>query len=99
MAAGVHYVRCIKPNTVNKPALFDMAHSAHQLRCAGVLEAVRISRMAYPNRLGDTAGLALPFGGRRSLGSLAKGFGDGPRVGFVFMFGKGGYTQKVTIRR
>ena len=34
-----------------RPAIFDMAHSAHQLRCAGVLEAVRISRMAYPNRM------------------------------------------------
>ena len=48
---GVHYVRCIKPNTLNKPKVFDMIHSAHQLRCAGVLEAVRISRMAYPNRM------------------------------------------------
>lgn len=50
-STGVHYVRCIKPNTLNQPAIFDMVHSAHQLRCAGVLEAVRISRMAYPNRM------------------------------------------------
>ena len=54
-ATGVHYVRCIKPNTANKPRLFDAAHSAHQLRCAGVLEAVRISRMAYPNRMPHAA--------------------------------------------
>ncbi|KAL1496526.1 hypothetical protein AB1Y20_016479 [Prymnesium parvum] len=54
-ATGVHYVRCIKPNTANKPRLFDGAHSAHQLRCAGVLEAVRISRMAYPNRMPHAA--------------------------------------------
>ena len=47
----VHYVRCIKPNTVNQPQIFEMAHSALQLRCAGVLEAVRISRMACPNRM------------------------------------------------
>ena len=47
----VHYVRCIKPNTANQPRLFEMAHTALQLRCAGVLEAVRISRMAYPNRM------------------------------------------------
>ena len=51
----VHYVRCIKPNTANKPRLFEMAHSALQLRCAGVLEAVRISRMAYPNRMPHAA--------------------------------------------
>ena len=48
---GVHYVRCIKPNTLNQPKIFQLSHSALQLRCAGVLEAVRISRMAYPNRL------------------------------------------------
>eukprot|EP00900_Chrysochromulina_parva_P008310 jgi/Chrpa1/17480/Chrysochromulina_OHIO_Genome00007564-RA len=47
----VHYVRCIKPNAANKPAIFEMGKSALQLRCAGVLEAVRISRMAYPNRM------------------------------------------------
>ena len=51
----VHYVRCIKPNTANKAALFQMAHCALQLRCAGVLEAVRISRMAYPNRMPHSA--------------------------------------------
>eukprot|EP00964_Phaeocystis_antarctica_P070762 scaffold43101_cov51-Phaeocystis_antarctica.AAC.2 len=28
-----------------------MVHTAHQLRCAGVLEAIRVSRMAYPNRM------------------------------------------------
>jgi len=54
-ATGVHYVRCIKPNTANKPKIFDSVHSAHQLRCAGVLEAVRISRMAYPNRMPHAA--------------------------------------------
>ena len=48
---GVHYVRCIKPNTQNLPAKFEMVHTAHQLRCAGVLEAIRVSRMAYPNRM------------------------------------------------
>jgi hypothetical protein len=38
-----HYIRCIKPNNVNKPALFDGPGVLHQLRCGGVLEAVRIS--------------------------------------------------------
>ena len=48
---GVHYVRCIKPNVKSEPRTFELAHTAHQLRCAGVLEAIRISRMAYPNRM------------------------------------------------
>mmetsp|Transcript_3156 Transcript_3156/g.9612 ORF Transcript_3156/g.9612 Transcript_3156/m.9612 type:complete len:1277 (+) Transcript_3156:392-4222(+) len=50
-STDVHYVRCVKPNTSSQPAVFDVPHVAHQLRCAGVLEAVRISRMAYPNRM------------------------------------------------
>ena len=51
----VRYVRCIKPNVASKPAVFETAHCALQLRCAGVLEAVRISRMAYPNRMPHAA--------------------------------------------
>lgn len=54
-ATDVHYVRCVKPNTLSRPALFDLPHVAHQLRCAGVLEAVRISRMAFPNRMPHAA--------------------------------------------
>eukprot|EP00300_Choanocystis_sp_HF-7_P006896 c14969_g1_i1.p1 GENE.c14969_g1_i1~~c14969_g1_i1.p1 ORF type:complete len:1153 (+),score=337.29 c14969_g1_i1:19-3477(+) len=47
---GVHYVRCIKPNTVFAPNKFDQVSVLNQLRYSGVLEAVRISRAAYPNR-------------------------------------------------
>ena len=54
-ATGAHYVRCIKPNAASRPAVFDVPYSARQLRCAGVLEAVRISRMAYPNRIPHAA--------------------------------------------
>ena len=35
-----HYIRCVKPNSFNKPALFEPANVVHQLRCGGVLEAV-----------------------------------------------------------
>ncbi len=38
-----HYIRCIKPNNANRPTLFDGPNVLHQLRCGGVLEAVRIS--------------------------------------------------------
>eukprot|EP00002_Diphylleia_rotans_P032740 TRINITY_DN6904_c0_g1_i2.p1 TRINITY_DN6904_c0_g1~~TRINITY_DN6904_c0_g1_i2.p1 ORF type:complete len:1057 (-),score=205.47 TRINITY_DN6904_c0_g1_i2:1190-4360(-) len=51
MKTSVNYVRCIKPNTSNKPNIFQNIYAAHQLRYAGVLEAIRISRSAYPNRL------------------------------------------------
>lgn len=45
-----HYIRCIKPNAANAPALFEPANVLHQLRCGGVLEAVRISCAGFPNK-------------------------------------------------
>ena len=45
-----HYVRCLKPNTKNIGNLFDPQLIIGQLRCGGVLEAVRVSRAGYPNR-------------------------------------------------
>lgn len=48
---NVHYIRCIKPNAQKSPHVFNKLRVTEQLQCAGVVEAVRISRMAYPNRL------------------------------------------------
>ncbi|KAF8779983.1 hypothetical protein HU200_002258 [Digitaria exilis] len=45
-----HYVRCVKPNSANQPQLFENQSVLHQLRCGGVLEAVRISLAGYPTR-------------------------------------------------
>jgi myosin V len=45
-----HYVRCLKPNDELLPHCFDALVIADQLRCAGVLEAVRVSRLGFPNR-------------------------------------------------
>ena len=45
-----HYVRCIKPNSVNKPGIFETINVLQQLRCGGVLEAIRISCAGYPSR-------------------------------------------------
>ncbi|KAF8098341.1 hypothetical protein N665_0268s0010 [Sinapis alba] len=45
-----HYVRCVKPNTLNRPQKFENLSVLHQLRCGGVLEAVRISVAGYPTR-------------------------------------------------
>ncbi|CAM6090837.1 unnamed protein product [Calypogeia fissa] len=45
-----HYIRCVKPNMYNKPGRFENANVLQQLRCGGVLEAVRISCAGYPTR-------------------------------------------------
>ena len=45
-----HYIRCVKPNGRNAPNDFENANVLHQLRCGGVLEAVRISCAGYPSR-------------------------------------------------
>ena len=45
-----HYIRCLKPNDDLVPNNFNNLIIADQLRCAGVLEAVRVSRIGYPQR-------------------------------------------------
>ena len=40
---AVQYVRCIKPNAVKSARAFDMRMVVEQLRCAGVIEAIRIT--------------------------------------------------------
>jgi myosin-5 len=45
-----HYIRCLKPNTLFTPHHFDEALVSNQLRCAGVIEAVQVSRLGYPHR-------------------------------------------------
>lgn len=44
-----HYVRCLKPNDELVPNHFDKAAVAEQLRCGGILEAVRVARAGYSN--------------------------------------------------
>uniref|UniRef100_A0A1J3K8C5 Myosin-5 n=1 Tax=Noccaea caerulescens TaxID=107243 RepID=A0A1J3K8C5_NOCCA len=46
-----HYIRCIKPNNVLQPGIFENCNVIHQLRCGGVLEAIKISCAGYPTRL------------------------------------------------
>ncbi|XP_074276435.1 myosin-15 isoform X2 [Silene latifolia] len=60
-----HYVRCIKPNSVNRPHIFENRSILHQLRCGGVLEAIRISLAGYPTRrtyaeFADRFGIIVP---------------------------------------
>lgn len=48
-----HYIRCVKPNSLNKPMLFEPANVLHQLRCGGVLEAVRTASVGRKDSLHD----------------------------------------------
>jgi len=45
------YIRCVKPNTKKKKLLMEHVTTLEQLRCAGVVAAVTISRSAYPTKL------------------------------------------------
>nr|CCA16530.1 myosinlike protein putative [Albugo laibachii Nc14] len=50
-STNVHYIRCIKPNANKSPTEFDKGMVVEQLRSAGVIEAIRITRSGYPSRL------------------------------------------------
>ncbi|KAJ0818337.1 putative myosin ATPase [Helianthus annuus] len=45
-----HYVRCVKPNSLLKPDIFENHNILQQLRCGGVMEAIRISCAGFPTR-------------------------------------------------
>jgi len=45
------YIRCLKPNTLKEPLLMQHMTTIEQLRCAGVVAAITISRSQFPNRL------------------------------------------------
>lgn len=45
-----HFIRCIKPNDRASASQFEQTRLLEQLRCSGVLEAVKISRSGYPVR-------------------------------------------------
>ncbi|KAK1307643.1 hypothetical protein QJS10_CPA09g01893 [Acorus calamus] len=49
-ATEPHYIRCVKPNNILKPAIFESTNVLQQLRCGGVMEAIRISCAGYPSR-------------------------------------------------
>mmetsp|Transcript_670 Transcript_670/g.950 ORF Transcript_670/g.950 Transcript_670/m.950 type:complete len:2042 (-) Transcript_670:110-6235(-) len=53
-----HYIRCLKPNDDLVPDYFEPKNIVEQLRCGGVLEAVRVSRAGYPTRYAHDVFLA-----------------------------------------
>lgn len=44
------YVRCIKPNDVKSPSIFDDIRVEHQVRYLGLLENVRVRRAGFVHR-------------------------------------------------
>ena len=50
-ATRAHYIRCIKPNILKKPGIFDTKKSMEQLNASGVFEALRIQKQSFPYNL------------------------------------------------
>ncbi|CAL0328901.1 unnamed protein product [Lupinus luteus] len=46
-----HFICCIRPNNKQLPGIYEEDLVLQQLRCCGVLEAARISRVGYPTRM------------------------------------------------
>jgi hypothetical protein len=49
-ASSPHFVRCINPNAEKRPDHFVDCKVVEQLRCGGVIEAVRMARESFPGR-------------------------------------------------
>mmetsp|Transcript_36271 Transcript_36271/g.96405 ORF Transcript_36271/g.96405 Transcript_36271/m.96405 type:complete len:1978 (-) Transcript_36271:181-6114(-) len=49
--ARPHFVRCLKPNPLNKPNIVNRQTVVDQLRSGGVIEALRVQRAGYPCRV------------------------------------------------
>uniref|UniRef100_A0A7S4RW83 Myosin motor domain-containing protein n=4 Tax=Ditylum brightwellii TaxID=49249 RepID=A0A7S4RW83_9STRA len=47
------YIRCIQPNVEKKPAVTDHEVTLRQLRFAGILNAMTISKKIFPNQLSN----------------------------------------------
>jgi myosin heavy subunit len=46
-----HFVRCVNPNQFKRPRTFDGEYVTPQLRCGGLVEAVRVLKLGYPSRV------------------------------------------------
>jgi myosin-5 len=50
-STNVHFVRCINANSSKQSFLFDAVFVLPQLRCSGLIEAVRVARAGFSARL------------------------------------------------
>ena len=53
-SSETHFVRCIKPNMHKQPNMWEDDMVAKQLRCSGIMEAVRVIAAGYPDRVPHT---------------------------------------------
>lgn len=49
-ATSSHFVRCVNPNTIKAADTFAGGHVLHQLRCSGMMEALRLMHAGFPTR-------------------------------------------------
>ena len=98
---NTRYIRCIKPNTQKLPHLVDNESTIEQLRCAGVVAAVTISRAAFPNRLHieevEAKFTCLGGGGGKVSDLLVAVLGDlsGFEVGSTRVYFRSGVLEKL----
>jgi myosin V len=61
--SGPHFVRCINPNRHKQAQVFEDVKAVEQLRCGGVIEAMRMARASFPCRYShdDFARTYVPF--------------------------------------
>ena len=74
-ASQVRFIRCIKPNLAKQPRSFEQHIVTRQLRCSGVLEAVRVYSAGYPDRIPtvEFVGRYAPTAGLRPAADALKG--------------------------
>jgi len=51
------YIRCVKPNKAKVPEVVEHVSTVEQLRSAGVVAALTITRSAFPNRVDNGPGI------------------------------------------
>jgi len=49
--AQLHYVRCLKPNSLKRAGLFQTSKVLEQMKCAGLFDAVKIRKNGFPFRV------------------------------------------------
>merc|ERR1719220_1955340 len=46
-----YFVRCVNPNANKSPSEWNQAHVEKQLRCGGIVEALKVLKLGYPTRV------------------------------------------------